>query len=215
MLKRAWSAEAAADDKSDMPDFQVKLFTEMEKGLSVLKQDVENKLGLVSSDRPPISLGKNLKHYIVKVPCTVPSIAMSSWSNGLAYRCFPTPNGLLTEIIPQWGCTVYPVEKEHVVVFHYFLRDKRTFTRTIGPLRNAETSVILQRRVTQLLLGRFEDLVIAPNVWEAFPERRQQAIRDYFLTTIPELGLESAVPPAKPFSEWDRRHRRLVNLFVS
>ena len=143
------------------------------------------------------------------------SLAVSTWSNGLAYRRYPTGYGPVTEVTPQWGCTVYPLEREHVVIFHYFAQNQRAFNRQMDPIRNAESAAILQRRITQLLLGRFEDVVIAPAVWESFPERRRTAIRDYFLTSMPNLGLDFPGPQGKPIEEWDRRRRRLVNLFVS
>ena len=214
LLKDAWSAVAAEDEQSDMPDFQVKLFTEMERGVGYLRQLAEIKLGLLG-DRPSgRGVGSDLTHHIVRVPSEKPSVAMSSWSNGLDHKITPTPYGPAHVLTPQWGCTVYPLLKEHVVMFHYFSRDQREFTREMRSIRNAETPAILQRRITQLLLGKFEDLVISPEVWESFPERKQFAIRDYFRVTMPDIGLESPILPSKPFEEWDRRRRRLVNLFV-
>ena len=215
LVKGAWSAVAVEDDKSDMPDFQLKLFTDMERALSQMKQAVEAKMGLTDNPSAPRTLSNVLTHHVVRVPSKVKSLAISTWSNGLARRAFLTPYGPGTEIIPQWGCTVYPLEREHVVIFHYFAHNQRAFSRQMARVRTAESTAILQRRITQILLGRFEDVVIAPTVWESFPERRWTAIRDYFMATMPNVGLDFPGPKGKPVEKWDRRRRRLINLFVN
>ena len=78
ILGGAWSAVAAEDSKSDMPDFQVRLFAEMERGINVLKQAVEIKLGLIDNGPSSRSLASTLQHHIVRVPSRVQSVAMSS-----------------------------------------------------------------------------------------------------------------------------------------
>ena len=215
LLKDAWSAVAAEDDESDMPDFQVRLFTEMERGLGDLKQLAEIKLRLLGAQPSGKKTVSDLTHHIVRVPSERRSFAMSSWSNGLVRKTTPTPYGPVHILIPQWGCTVYPLEKEHIVMFHYFSRDRSQFSQTMKSIRTAKTPAILQRRITQLLLSRFEDLVMSPKVWESFPEQRRNAICDYFRVTTPDIGIESPIIPLKPFEEWGRRRRRLVNLFAS
>ena len=190
LVRAAWSAMEAEDSESDMPNYMVRLHKEMEEGVRYYKYLAEKMLGIAEHPSPYEGVPNVLKHIVVRVPSRIPTIAASAWTDGLGFRVTPTPNGPIIERIAQWGCTVYPMEKEHVLVYDFPVSDEWTISNRTRSIRLAKDTV-LQRKVSQQLLGRIEDIVISPEVWESFTEDKRSAIRDYFVATMPDMGIHT------------------------
>ena len=211
ILRIAWEATEAEDQDSDMPNFMVRQFREMEDGVRYYKHIAEVMLSISEHPSPYDSTPDILDHLIFNVPSNSPTVAASCWSNGLSWKMIPTPSGPpIIQRIPQWGCTVYPLEKQHIVVYHYPLLDKRPFVQHTRPLQKAE-GTILQRKVSQDLLKHFEEIVISPEIWESFGDAKRNAIEEFFQATAGDQGYHSPFSPrVKPPTG---KRLRLVNLF--
>ena len=210
-LRIAWEAMEAEDPQSDMPNFMVDRHRKMEDGVRYYKHIAETMLGISQHPSPYDSVPDTLDHLVLKVPSNTPAIAGSCWSDGIGWKLVPTPYGFpKIQRIPQWGCTVYPLEKQHMIVYHYPLLDKRPFTKHTRPLQKVE-GTILQRKVSQDLLRHFEEIVISPEIWESFSDEKKNAIEEFFKATVSNQGYHSPLSPAlKPPSG---KRLRLVNLF--
>lgn len=213
LARVAWAAVEAEDPESDMPNYMARLHREMEEGVGYYKYVAEEMLGIAEHPSPYESAPNVLKHIVLRVPSRVPTVAVSSWTNGLGYRVTPTPYGPIIERIAQWGCTVYPMENEHVVVYHFPVSDEGTIRDRTRAIRLAKDAV-LQRRVSQQLLERFEDIVISPEVWDSFSEDKRITIRDYFAATLPDMGIRTPSSFTDPAAnQLSAKRLRLVNLF--
>lgn len=213
LMRAAYESRAGADPKSDLPTYMVHLHTDMERGVGRDKYAAEQTLGIaIPNPEYDAGLGK-LMHSVIRVPSGRRTVAVSAWSNGIRTRSTLFEGGLIVENIPQYGCTVYPLENEHVIVYHYTASDESGVRRSNWHLHNA-TGKVLQRRISQDILGHCEDIVIAPEVWQDFSAEKRQAIEDYFKATVPNIGLYSPDAPVIPsVASWHSKRLRLVNLF--
>lgn len=212
LMRDAFESLAKEDSKSEWPSCMVYLFTEMETKIGYYKRIAEQTLGI--AEHTSTYGGKPqdcLNHKIIRVPSEQRAIAVCSWSNGLPYEY--DPQSLSPLSISQSGCTVYPLENEHVVVYHYTDSDAPGVNMTNRLLYKA-SGKLLQQRMSRDILRYCEDIVIAPEVWQAFSTEKKQAIKDYFLATIPNVGLYSPDAPAViPEDSWHSKRLRLINLF--
>lgn len=210
-LRIAWEAMEAEDSQSDMPNFMVRQLREMEDGVRYYKHIAEIMLRISEHPSPYDSPPDTLDHLVIKVPSNLPTVAASCWSNGLGWKVIPTPYGSpIIQRIPQWGCTVYPFEKQHIIVYHYPLLDKRPFLKHTRSLQRIE-GTILQRKVSQDLLKHFEEIVISPEIWESFGDGKRKAIEEFFRATVSNQGCYSPLAPVRKPPTGKRL--RLVNLF--
>ena len=210
LLRLAWEATAEEDTKSDLPKFMIRQHQQMEEGTRFYKEIAEKMLG--------ISVGSNkdqfpdrIMHEIFLIPSQEPAVAACCWSNGLGWKVFPPIDGnQVIQRIPQWGCTVYPLETEHIVILHCPVMDYRLIRKQTQHLRKAADTV-LQRRMSQDLLKHFEDIVIAPKVWDSFADEKREAITAYFKATTRDIGIHSWEAPVEEIPKGKKL--RLVNLF--
>lgn len=215
-LRNAFEKQAEADPKSDFPDYMIWRHMQMEAGIKYCKDIAEEMLGI--AEQPPIydREPETIKHFVITVPTVRPAVAASCWTNGLRFKMHP-PDRLdrtFIEKIGQWGCTVYPTAKEHIVIFHYPSADERIVRRGTWQLRQAPDTVTLQRRLTRDLLGSMEGIVLSPEVWKSFTEGKKAAITDYFRSTLPDMDITVPdAPPIPPVDGWHAKHLRLVNIF--
>lgn len=213
LMRTAWNAMEAEDPESDMPNYMARLHKEMEEGVGYYKYVAEKMLGIAEHPSPYQSVPNVLKHIVVRVPSRIPTIAASAWTDGLGFRVTPTPNGPIVERLVQWGCTVYPMKTEHIVVYHFPASDELTIRNRTRAVRLANDTV-LQRKVSQQLLGRIEDIAISPEVWESFTDDKRNTIREYFEATTPDMGIRTPDILATVTAKKLRSKRlRLVNLF--
>ena len=187
LTRVAWSDVAAQDPKSDMPSHMARLHSEMEKGIGYYKYIAEEMLGIAVHPSPYEDQPNVLEHIVFRVPSRIPTVAASTWTNGLSSRLTPIRGGMIIERIPQWGCTVYPLEEEHVVVYHFTASDAPAIRSGIKTILTA-TDEVLQREVSLDLLAHMEDIVVSPEVWGSFSEDKRSAIEDYFKATLPDMG---------------------------
>ena len=211
--RAAFEAQEQADPKSDFPNFMVRLCREKESGIGYYKHLAEVMLGIAQYPSPYDDEPDVIRHFVIRVPSKRPSIAASSWSDGLRWWVEPGTDSARVEKIGQWGCTVYPMEKEHIVVFHYPSADESIILKGTWQVRQAEGTV-LQRRFSRDLLGHMEGIVMSPEMWNSFTAEKRSAIRDYFRATMPRMGIETPdAPRVPPVDEWHSKRLRLVNLF--
>ena len=208
-----FEAHEQADPKSDFPNYMARLCRGKESGIGYYKHLVEVMLGIADHPSPYDDEPDVIKHFIIRVPSKCPSIAASCWSDGLRWWWELVPNGAVIEKIGQWGCTVYPMEEEHVVVYHYPSADESIILKGTWQVRQA-IGTVLQRRFSRDLLGRMEGIVMSSEVWRSFTDEKRSAIRDFFWATMPRMDIEIPdAPRVTPVDEWHSKRLRLVNLF--
>ena len=215
-LRNAFEMQAEADPKSDFPDYMVWRHMQMEAGIKYCKDIAEEMLGI--AERPPIydRETETIEHFIIKVPTERPAVAASCWTNGLRFKRHPPDrfDRIFIEKIGQWGCTVYPTEKEHIVIYHYPSADERIVRRCTWLLRQASDAVTLQRRVSRDLLEHMEGIVLSPEAWTSFADDKKAAITDYFRSTLPDMDITVPdAPRIPPVDTWHAKRLRLVNIF--
>ncbi len=213
VLRVAFEAQAQEDTKSDFPAYMVHLCTMMEYGIGYYKHRAEQALGIATPHPEYDAEPDELLHRVIRVPSKRRAVAVSGWSNGLRSSVTPSPDGGTIELISQAGCTVYPLENEHVVVYHYTAGDEAGIRKSNWHLYNA-TGETLQRRISQDILRHCEEIVIPVEAWSDFSEEKKQAICDYFMATAPDNGLYIPdAPTVTPVEQWHAKRLRLVNLF--
>ncbi len=209
----AFESMEKADPKSDFPNYMVRLCRKKESGIGYYKRLTEVMLGIAQQPSPYDEEPDVIKHFVVPVPSRRPSIAVSSWTNGLRWWVERGLDDIVVEKIGQWGCTVYPLQNEHILIYHFPSADESIIRKATWHVRNADAET-LQRRVSCDLLGRMEGIVVYPEVWEAYTDERKDAIKDYFRSTMPRTDLSFPdAPPVLPVENWHSKRLRLVNLF--
>ena len=210
LLRLAWEATAEEDSKSDMPKFMARQHYQMEEGIRFYKEIVETMLGIAKGSNKN-QLPDRIVHEVYRIPSESAAVAASCWSNGLGWRVFPPKDDrLVIERIPQWGCTVYPLQKEHIIIHHYPMKDYKLIRTQTHHLRKS-TGTVLQRKMSQDLLKHFEDMVIIKEIWGSFTDEKRQTITAYFEAIGGSIGIHSWEAPVAEIPRGKKL--RLVNLF--
>lgn len=205
-MKRMWEAMASEDPRSDLPQFFCKWHDRMENELEYYKTRIEADIGISTTIKGDGNGSRFVHHAVFEISTESPIIAVSEWERG---------NRQGGRINP--GITVYPTDDKHIVAIHYLAEEKERMRRYLWPLEEV-TEVVLQRRISRYILGDYENVVISPDVWDSWAQEKQTALKDYFLETMPDVGLEFEDRPGAPRNTspgdtWHSKRLRLINFF--
>ena len=172
------------------------------------KEIIERQIGLL----PSHDAGKLMKHRTKEIPSAQPMVAASAWCGGEKVIIDHVKRTI--KPIAMWGCTVYPTQSEHVIIYHYLNGDADQVLPELRFLMQKDPKN-LQRSVSADLLTMLESMTVSAPGWETFSGRQRKAISRCFHSTIFEeapIWFHGMTPP-KPFEEWKPRNKKLVNLF--
>ncbi len=173
------------------------------------KEIIERQIGL----RFAVPDGKRICHRVAYIPSDKPMVAASAWCGGAKFVVEYSKQSIWQAAM--WGCTVYPRQDDHVIVYHYLNKDRHLVLPELEFLRE-KNSRKLQRAVSADLLDLNEAVVISQPGWEELSGRQRKAITKCYHSG---LGQQAPLVPAKvqlpkPFKEWSDRRKNLVNLFT-
>lgn len=178
------------------------------EGKMEAKEIIERQIGLL----PSRGASKLIKHRVKKIPSAQPMVAASAWCGGEKLIIDHIKRTI--KPIAMWGCTVYPTQSEHVIIYHYLNEDADKVLPELRFLMQRDPKN-LRRSVSADMLLMLESMIISAPGWEAFSGRQKKAIIGCFHSTFFEdstIWLAGKTPP-KPFEEWKPRQKKLVNLF--
>lgn len=178
------------------------------EGKMEAKEIIERQIGLL----PSRGASKFIKHRTKEIPSAQPMVAASAWCSG--EKLIIDDIKRTRKPIAMWGCTVYPTQSEHVIIYHYLNEDADKVLPELRFLMQRDPKN-LRRSVSADMLLMLESMIISAPGWATFPGRQKKAIIRCFHSTIPEESpiLFPGMTPPKPFEEWRPRQKKLVNLF--
>ena len=218
LLRFSWEAESKEDPKSDLPKYFIRLCEEAEKGLSYYKRTIEEAIDTSASDRPTPVDGIRLKHHVVHIPTSKRILAACEWQRGLRRLPIDSPEGIVLRDFTNAGITVYPREDDHVVLIHRAAEERGNVMVAICRISDRRDLVRQKQRLSRYLLEAYENVVFSPLVWANWAPEKREAIKEFFVSTMPETGLEFENGPGgqnqvHPNDGWHAKRLRLVNLF--
>ena len=128
-----------------------------------------------------------ISHVVRHIP-GIPTLAVSEFTSG--DRTIVDVHQRI-QYMTQWGLTVFPIERGHTAVLHYFPEESGVsclMDQTVTDFRSLNGKR-LQAMLSALILGSCENFAISPTIWEKFGPKRRYAIMQRYKTDMPYTGI--------------------------
>ena len=196
LMWHAYRELSAGSPSDEVFRLQKRLFLQNVIGLRHYKKQIERCLDPDSCRRCKGRSCKLVAHEVITLRGE-PSVAVSGFSSGV--RSVVRPLEREVGHIANWGMTVLPNDKGHVVIFHYF-PDERDLIGDDFEIISRLQGRKRESAISQGILQYFENIAISPDMWEQIGKRRK-SIQKMFGETMPDVGFGSS----EQIRKWEDR----------